>query len=74
MKHTLAKNPLKVGIKLIVSDDEQEKVLGMHMFGDEAPEIIQSLAVAFDMGLTKPQLDMTLGVYPTVGEEWVTMR
>ncbi|HCK92485.1 MAG TPA: glutathione-disulfide reductase [Gammaproteobacteria bacterium] len=74
MKHTLAKNPLKVGIKLIVSDDEQEKVLGMHMFGDEAPEIIQSLAVAFDMGLTKPQLDMTLGVHPTVGEEWVTMR
>ena len=74
MKHTLAGNPLKVGIKLLVSDDDEMRVLGMHMFGDEAPEIIQGLAVAFDMGVTKAQLDQTLGVHPTVGEEWVTLK
>ena len=72
LKHTLANNPLKVGIKLLVGDDD--KVLGMHMFGDEAPEIIQGLAVAFDMGVTKAQLDQTLGIHPTVGEEWVTLK
>lgn len=74
MKHTLAGNPLKVGLKLLVSDDAAEKVLGMHMFGDEAPETIQGLAVAFDMGVTKSDLDQTLGIHPTVGEEWVTLK
>lgn len=84
MKHTLAQNPLKVGIKLLVSDNTvqdnasqnpaEQKVLGMHMIGEDAPEIIQGLAVAFDMGVTKAQLDQTLGIHPTVGEEWVTLR
>lgn len=74
MKHTLAQNALKAGLKLLVTDDEQEKVLGMHMFGDDAPEVIQGLAVAFDMGLTKKQLDQTLGIHPTTAEEWVTLK
>lgn len=74
MKHTLAQNPLKAGLKLLVTDDADEKVLGMHMFGDDSPEVIQGLAVAFDMGMTKKDLDRTLGIHPTTAEEWVTMR
>ena len=44
------------------------------MFGDDGPEVIQGLAVAFDMGMTKKDLDRTLGIHPTTAEEWVTLR
>ncbi len=49
-------------------------VLGMHMLGDDAPEIIQGFAAALQAGITKAQLDTTIAVHPTQAEEFVLMR
>ena len=60
-------------LKLIVrvSDD---RVLGCHMVGPDAGETIQGLAVALKCGATKAQFDATIGIHPTLAEEFVTMR
>ena len=60
-------------MKLIVrrSDD---KVIGAHMVGEEAGEMIQGIAVAMQAGATKSHFDRTLGIHPTGAEEFVTMR
>ena len=60
-------------MKMIV-DELSDRVLGFHMIGDEAGEQIQGLAVAMQAGVTKSQLDQTIGIHPTMAEEWVTMR
>ena len=60
-------------MKLVV-DAETDKVLGCHMIGMDAPEIIQGFAVALNCGATKAQFDATLGVHPTSAEEFLTMR
>lgn len=60
-------------IKLVVKADDQ-KVVGVHMVGPDAPEIIQMAAIAVKMGVTKPQWDSTCAVHPTLAEELVTMR
>ena len=60
-------------IKLVV-DAASDRVLGAHMVGDGAAEIIQGLAVAIKAGLTKPQFDATIGLHPTAAEEFVTLR
>ena len=73
MKHTLSGNQERTYMKIIV-DKDTDKVLGMHMLGSEAGEIIQGLAVAMQCGLTKSQLDSTVGIHPTAAEEFVTMR
>jgi glutathione reductase (NADPH) len=49
-------------------------VLGVHMVGEEAGEIIQGFAVALKCGATKQQFDATIGIHPTAAEEFVTMR
>jgi glutathione reductase (NADPH) len=59
-------------IKLVV-DAETDRVLGVHMIGHDAPEIIQSLAVSMRAGVTKRQFDQTIAVHPTVAEEFVLM-
>ncbi|KXU34104.1 glutathione reductase [Ventosimonas gracilis] len=59
--------------KLIV-DADSDKVLGCHMAGSDAGEIIQGLAVALKAGASKQQFDQTLGIHPTAAEEFVTMR
>jgi glutathione reductase (NADPH) len=51
-----------------------DKLLGAHMVGDDAPEIIQGLAVAIKCGATKRDFDATIGIHPTAAEEFVTMR
>ena len=51
-----------------------DRVLGCHMVGPEAGEIIQGLAVALNCGATKAQFDATIGIHPTAAEEFVTMR
>ena len=51
-----------------------DRVLGCHMVGPDAGEIIQGLAVALNCGATKAQFDMTIGIHPTAAEEFVTMR
>jgi len=73
LKHTLSKNEERTYMKIIV-DKDTDKVLGMHMMGCDAGEIIQGLAVAMKCGVTKSQLDATIGIHPTAAEEFVTMR
>lgn len=60
-------------VKLIV-DSASQRVLGAHMVGDDAAEIIQSLAVAIRMGATKADFDATVALHPTSAEEFVTLR
>ena len=61
------------GRHLIVARDS-DKVLGVHMVGADAPEIVQGFAVALKCGATKAEFDATIGIHPTAAEEFVTMR
>ena len=60
-------------MKLIV-EKESRKVLGAHMLGPDAPEIIQGIGIALKAGATKEDFDATVGIHPTAAEEFVTMR
>lgn len=73
MKHTLSGNSEKTFMKLVV-DAATDKVVGAHMVGLDAPEILQGLAVAIKVGATKKDFDATIGIHPTAAEEFVTMR
>ena len=73
MKHTLSGREERTMMKLVV-DGKTDRVLGCHMVGGDAPEIIQGLAVALKCGATKAQFDATIGIHPTAAEEFVTMR
>ncbi len=58
----------------VIVEQGSDKVLGMHMMGADAGEIIQGFAAAMKCGLSKSQLDQTIGIHPTAAEEFVTMR
>lgn len=73
LKHTLSGRDEMTMMKLVV-DRATDRVLGCHMVGPEAGEIIQGLAVALICGATKAQFDATIGIHPTAAEEFVTMR
>ncbi len=73
MRHTLSGRPRKTMMKLVV-DQKTQKVLGAHMLGEDAAEIMQGLAIALVMGATKTDFDRTIGIHPTAAEEFVTMR
>jgi glutathione reductase (NADPH) len=73
MKLTLTDNQERTLMKLVV-DAQTDKVLGCHMVGPDAGEIVQSLAIALKAGATKRIFDDTIGVHPTLAEEFVTMR
>ncbi|WP_166263636.1 glutathione-disulfide reductase [Marinobacter caseinilyticus] len=73
MKHTMTGRDERSLMKLIV-EDESDRVLGAHMVGPEAGEILQGLAVAMKAGATKADFDRTIGIHPTSAEEFVTMR
>ncbi len=73
MKHTLSGRDEKTMMKLIV-ERESQKVVGIHIVGLDAPEIVQGFAVAVKSGLTKDRFDCTIGIHPTAAEELVTMR
>ncbi|MDT8321268.1 MAG: glutathione-disulfide reductase [Xanthomonadales bacterium] len=73
MKHTLSGRDEKTMMKLIV-EREGQKVVGIHVVGLDAAEIVQGFAVAVKSGLTKEQFDATIGIHPTAAEELVTMR
>ena len=73
MKHTVAGRQERALCKLVV-DARTDKVVGAHMLGADAPEIIQSLAVAVKLGATKRDFDQTLALHPTAAEEFVLMR
>ncbi len=73
MKHALSGREERTLMKLVV-DRQTDRVLGCHMLGADAPEIIQGLAIALKCGATKRQFDQTIGIHPTAAEEFVTMR
>jgi glutathione reductase (NADPH) len=73
LKHTLSGRDERTMMKLVV-DGDSGRVVGTHMVGAEAGEIIQGLAVALKCNATKAQLDATIGIHPTAAEEFVTMR
>ena len=73
MYYTLPNMQLKTLMKLIVETDTN-KVVGAHMVGDGAAEIIQGVAIAVKIGATKADFDATVGIHPSSAEEFVTMR
>ena len=73
MRNILADRDERTMMKLIV-DRASDRVLGVHMVGADAPEIVQGFAVALKCGATKAQFDATVGIHPTAAEEFVTMR
>ena len=73
MKHTLSGLGEKTMMKMIVRRST-DRVLGIHMVGADASEIIQGMAVAIRAGATKAVFDSTIGIHPTAAEEFVTMR
>jgi glutathione reductase (NADPH) len=73
MVHTLSGRNEKTMMKLVV-DRATDRVLGVHMVGPDAGEIVQGMAVALKAGATKSTFDRTIGIHPTAAEEFVTMR
>ncbi len=73
MRHTLTGRDRKTFMKLVV-DQPTRRVLGVHMLGDDAAEMLQGIAIALTAGATKADFDRTIGIHPTAAEEWVTMR
>ena len=73
MYYTLPDMPVKTLMKLVV-DSNTDRVLGAHMVGDHAAEIIQGIAIAVKMGATKADFDATVAIHPSSAEEFVTMR
>jgi glutathione reductase (NADPH) len=71
--HGLSGRDERTMVKLVVEEDTQ-KVLGAHMVGEHAAEIIQGIAIALKMGATKQDFDATVGLHPTIAEEFVTLR
>ncbi len=73
MRHTLADRDERTMMKLVV-DKANDRVIGCHMIGLDAPEIMQGFAVAMNMGATKADFDRTMAIHPTSAEEFVTLR
>lgn len=71
--HTVSGREDRTLMKLVVHE-ETDKVLGAHMVGEHAGEIIQGVAIALKMGATKANFDATVGIHPSSAEEFVTMR
>jgi glutathione reductase (NADPH) len=73
MKHTISGRDERTFMKLIV-EDASDRVVGVHMMGPDAGEILQGIAIALKAGATKAIFDSTIGIHPTAAEEFVTMR
>jgi glutathione reductase (NADPH) len=73
LKLTMTEKKERVFMKLVVERASQ-RVVGAHMIGIDAGEVIQGIAIAIKLGATKAQFDATIGIHPTVAEEFVTMR
>ncbi len=74
LRHTITRREGRRALLKLVVDAGSGRVLGAHMLGEDAPEIMQGLAIAVVNGLTKAQWDATIGIHPTIAEEWVTLR
>ena len=74
MRHTISKREgRKTLMKLVVCQGTQ-KILGAHMIGEDAGEMMQGIGIAVVMGATKQDFDRTIGIHPTAAEEFVTLR
>jgi glutathione reductase (NADPH) len=73
LKATLSGRDERTLVKLVV-DAASQRVLGAHMVGPDAPEVIQGIGIAVKAGLTKADFDATVGIHPTAAEEFVTLR
>ena len=72
MSNTFKKNKSKCMLKIVVNN-VNDKVLGCHMFGEAASEIIQMASISLNAGITKKDFDITMALHPTISEEFVTM-
>jgi glutathione reductase (NADPH) len=73
MRHSISGRARRTMMKLVV-DAASDRILGAHMLGEDAPEILQGIAVAVIAGATKADFDRTIGIHPTAAEEFVTLR
>ena len=73
MRHIMSGRGQKTLVKMIV-DQASQRVVGVHMLGDDVPEMMQGIGVALTAGATKADFDRTIGIHPTSAEEFVTMR
>jgi glutathione reductase (NADPH) len=73
MRHSITGRTRRTTMKLVV-DAETDRILGAHMLGEDAPEIMQGIGIAVISGATKGDFDRTIGIHPTVAEEFVTLR
>ena len=73
MRHTMSGRKRRTLMKLVV-DQASQRVVGAHMLGDDAAEMMQAIGVAMTAGATKADFDRTIGIHPTSAEEWVTLR
>ncbi len=73
MRHVLSGRHRRTLMKLVV-DQASQRVVGAHMIGDDAAEMMQAIGIAMTAGATKADFDRTIGIHPTAAEEWVTLR
>jgi glutathione reductase (NADPH) len=73
MRHVMTHRTRPTIMKLIV-DQASQRVVGAHMIGDDAGEMMQAIGIAMNAGATKQDFDRTIGIHPTSAEEWVTLR
>ena len=73
MRHALSTHGTTTAMKLVCAGKE-ERIVGIHIIGDNADEILQGFAVAVKMGATKADFDNTIAIHPTSAEELVTMK
>jgi glutathione reductase (NADPH) len=74
MRHTLGGRRERKTLMKLVVDQASQVVVGAHILGDDAPEMLQAVAIAVTAKLTKADFDRTIGIHPTSAEELVTMR
>ncbi|WP_270934066.1 glutathione-disulfide reductase [Falsiroseomonas oryzae] len=74
MRHTISKRDGRKTVMKLVVDQASQRVLGAHMLGEDAAEIMQGIGIAVVMGATKQDFDRTIGIHPTAAEEFVTLR
>jgi len=74
LRHTITRREGRRTLMKLVVCQRTQKVLGAHMLGEDAAEIMQGIAIAIRMGATKQDFDRTIGIHPTAAEEFVTMR
>jgi glutathione reductase (NADPH) len=74
LRHTISKREGRKTLMKLIVDQASQKIVGAHMLGEDAAEIMQGIGIAVVMGATKQDFDRTIGIHPTAAEEFVTLR